>query len=280
MTESEQSGEWTQLHLNLYNFDTSEAQDCPYVLTSPRSLEACSRIGVRPVQLLQKSLRDFEEEYGNGRTKDEVLKLFQDYEANRLRNLERCRDERQKLMLTAWEKQRSQSLSPRNSGMKNQGSFSSSEKITGASSNRDSSSERNDNVTTSTSSSGMVPEEQVVQSPRAQSTPKNRPKSSTSTLSVRDINVTSFSVPSSPYRYLFEEKVSPASSALLKSKLCDSPRAKTKLYPKDIRLMELMVKRYQYRIEEEEKKAEAKKNGIKNFKTPEGNKNRVESIIR
>ncbi|XP_076328706.1 uncharacterized protein LOC143234899 [Tachypleus tridentatus] len=260
MTESERSGEWTQLHLNLYNFDTSEAQECPYVLTSPRSLEACSRVGVRPVQLLQKSLVDFEDEYGSGRTKDEVLKLYQDYEANRLRNLEKCRDERQKIILTAWEKQRSQSLSPKNIGMKNQGSFPSSEKITGTfSTDRDSSSERNDTVTISTSSSGIVPGEQMVQSPRAQSTPKNRPKSSTSTLSVRDINVTSFSVPSSPYRYLFEEKVSPASSALLKSKLCDSPRAKTKLYPKDIKLMELMVKRYQYRIEEEEKKAEAKR---------------------
>lgn len=35
------------LNLDLYNFDTPDAQSCPYVLTSPRSLEACSRVGIK-----------------------------------------------------------------------------------------------------------------------------------------------------------------------------------------------------------------------------------------
>lgn len=35
------------LYLNLYNFNTLAAQDCPYVLTSPRSLEACRKAGYK-----------------------------------------------------------------------------------------------------------------------------------------------------------------------------------------------------------------------------------------
>lgn len=33
-----------------------------YVLTSPRSLEACARMNVRPIQLLRKPIEDFIEE--------------------------------------------------------------------------------------------------------------------------------------------------------------------------------------------------------------------------
>ena len=35
------------LNLDLYNYDSPAAQSCPYVLTSPRSLEACSRVGIK-----------------------------------------------------------------------------------------------------------------------------------------------------------------------------------------------------------------------------------------
>lgn len=35
------------LNLDLYNYDSPDAQSCPYVLTSPRSLEACSRVGIK-----------------------------------------------------------------------------------------------------------------------------------------------------------------------------------------------------------------------------------------
>lgn len=37
------------LNLDLYNFDSPDAQSCPYVLTSPRSLEACSRVGIKVI---------------------------------------------------------------------------------------------------------------------------------------------------------------------------------------------------------------------------------------
>lgn len=37
-----------KLHLDLDNFDRDDVpEDCPYVITSPRSLEACKRLGVK-----------------------------------------------------------------------------------------------------------------------------------------------------------------------------------------------------------------------------------------
>ena len=48
--------------LDLYNFDSADADGSKYVLTSPRSLEACSRMKVKPVELLQKSHADFSQE--------------------------------------------------------------------------------------------------------------------------------------------------------------------------------------------------------------------------
>uniref|UniRef100_A0A671SQL5 Uncharacterized protein n=1 Tax=Sinocyclocheilus anshuiensis TaxID=1608454 RepID=A0A671SQL5_9TELE len=50
------------LHLDLNNFNSPEAEDSRYVLTSPRSLEACARLGVKPVDLLFRSLTDFIDE--------------------------------------------------------------------------------------------------------------------------------------------------------------------------------------------------------------------------
>lgn len=40
------------LHLDLFNFDAVAAWDSPVVLTSPRSLAACRRAGVKASQLL------------------------------------------------------------------------------------------------------------------------------------------------------------------------------------------------------------------------------------
>ena len=37
-------------------------EDSKYVLTSPRSLEACAKVGVKPVDVLYKPLADFQEE--------------------------------------------------------------------------------------------------------------------------------------------------------------------------------------------------------------------------
>lgn len=34
-------------HLDLSNFESSEADNCQYVLTSPRSLKACKKAGIK-----------------------------------------------------------------------------------------------------------------------------------------------------------------------------------------------------------------------------------------
>ena len=49
--------------LNLYNFDKPDAENSRYVLTSPRSLEACSRLKVKPLTLLPKPIKVFEKEH-------------------------------------------------------------------------------------------------------------------------------------------------------------------------------------------------------------------------
>ncbi|XP_045603475.2 uncharacterized protein [Procambarus clarkii] len=48
------------VRLELYNFDLPQHQDCPYILTSPRSLEACRRLSIKPVELLQRSRDDYD----------------------------------------------------------------------------------------------------------------------------------------------------------------------------------------------------------------------------
>ena len=43
--------------LDLLNFESDIAEGCEYVLTSPRSLQACAEIGIKPIQLLRVSLK-------------------------------------------------------------------------------------------------------------------------------------------------------------------------------------------------------------------------------
>ena len=39
--------------LDLDNFESDLAEGCEYVLTSPRSLQACNKLRLKPVQLLK-----------------------------------------------------------------------------------------------------------------------------------------------------------------------------------------------------------------------------------
>ncbi|XP_075060414.1 coiled-coil domain-containing protein 185 [Mixophyes fleayi] len=83
------------LHLDLHNFE-----DCGgsrYVLTSPRSLEACARLGVRPVDLLHKSYAEVREENWGARNL-EVSDLYETQEKKRLRKLRLCRELRNQLL--------------------------------------------------------------------------------------------------------------------------------------------------------------------------------------
>ncbi|XP_048126015.1 LOW QUALITY PROTEIN: coiled-coil domain-containing protein 177 [Alosa alosa] len=85
------------LHLDLNNFDRPDAESCRYVLTSPRSLESCSKLGIKPVDLLFKPLSEFVE-----KNKDMPLgattKLYEAHEKQRVRLLRLCREERERII--------------------------------------------------------------------------------------------------------------------------------------------------------------------------------------
>ncbi|XP_027274457.1 coiled-coil domain-containing protein 177 [Cricetulus griseus] len=85
------------LHLDLFNFTCPEAEGSRYVLTSPRSLEACARCAVKPVELLPRALADLVRE-APGRSMRVATGLYEAYEAERLAKLQQCRAERERIM--------------------------------------------------------------------------------------------------------------------------------------------------------------------------------------
>ncbi|KAJ7344740.1 hypothetical protein JRQ81_000690 [Phrynocephalus forsythii] len=85
------------LHLDLYNFDRAEAEGSRYVLTSPRSLEACARCAVKPVELLPRSLGELLKE-APGRSMRVAAGLYEAYELERQRKLQQCREERERII--------------------------------------------------------------------------------------------------------------------------------------------------------------------------------------
>ncbi|XP_047466662.1 coiled-coil domain-containing protein 177 [Mugil cephalus] len=86
-----------KLHLDLYNFDSPAAEGSRYVLTSPRSLEACARCGVKPVELLPRPITDFARE-APGRSMRVATGLFEVYERDRHGKLRQCREERERIV--------------------------------------------------------------------------------------------------------------------------------------------------------------------------------------
>lgn len=86
-----------KLHLDLYNFDSPAAEGSRYVLTSPRSLEACARCGVKPVELLPRPLSDFARE-APGRSMRVATGMFEIYERDRHAKLRQCREERERII--------------------------------------------------------------------------------------------------------------------------------------------------------------------------------------
>ncbi|XP_056327400.1 coiled-coil domain-containing protein 177 [Danio aesculapii] len=85
------------LHLNLDNFTSPEAEDSRYVLTSPRSLESCAKLGVKPVDLLFRSFTEFINE-NQGSPLEEVSVLFEEHEKQRRERLRMCREERERII--------------------------------------------------------------------------------------------------------------------------------------------------------------------------------------
>ncbi|XP_046885811.1 coiled-coil domain-containing protein 177 [Hypomesus transpacificus] len=88
------------LILDLNNFDKTEADGSRYVLTSPRSLESCARLGVKPVELLIQSLNEFIEEHQDIPF-ETVSILYEAYEKKHRKLLRLCREERERMMKLA-----------------------------------------------------------------------------------------------------------------------------------------------------------------------------------
>merc|ERR1712223_932976 len=90
-----------RLNLTLENFDQDDfvPEKCPYVLTSPRSIEACKIVGIRPVDLLPFRLEDARRELEvNGDFTLEALNVLRTAEDNRRELLEKCREVRNEII--------------------------------------------------------------------------------------------------------------------------------------------------------------------------------------
>lgn len=83
--------------LDLNNFDSAGSERSRYVLTSPRSLQSCARLGIRPVQLLIKSLNELIAER-NGLPVEAVRVMHESYEKERKKLLGMCQEERQRII--------------------------------------------------------------------------------------------------------------------------------------------------------------------------------------
>ncbi|KAI9519974.1 hypothetical protein NQZ68_023001 [Dissostichus eleginoides] len=90
----------TGLRLDLNNFDSAEAERSRYVLTSPRSLESCTRLGVKPVELLIKSLNELVADKHH--VPYEAMRVVHEsYEKERMKRLQMCREERERIIRAA-----------------------------------------------------------------------------------------------------------------------------------------------------------------------------------
>ncbi|XP_049456840.1 coiled-coil domain-containing protein 177 [Epinephelus fuscoguttatus] len=86
--------------LDLNNFDSAEAERSRYVLTSPRSLESCARLGIKPVELLIKSLNELIAERQD--VPFEAMRVMHEsYEKERMKLLQMCREERERIIQAA-----------------------------------------------------------------------------------------------------------------------------------------------------------------------------------
>lgn len=83
--------------MDLNNFDSANAERSRYVLTSPRSLQSCARLGIRPVQLLIKSLNELIAER-NGLPVEAVRVMHESYEKERKKLLGMCQKERERII--------------------------------------------------------------------------------------------------------------------------------------------------------------------------------------
>jgi len=87
------------LHIDLYNLEDGQFEGSKYVLTSPRSLEACSRLNVKPIELLYKPLSEFQEELlPQDIPLRTIYTLYDESEEIRQKKLRLCREERNRII--------------------------------------------------------------------------------------------------------------------------------------------------------------------------------------
>lgn len=83
--------------MDLNNFDSADAERSRCVLTSPRSLQSCARLGIKPVQLLIKSLNELIAERDE-LPAEAVRVMHESYEKERRKLLQMCQDERERII--------------------------------------------------------------------------------------------------------------------------------------------------------------------------------------
>ncbi|CAL8099233.1 unnamed protein product [Calicophoron daubneyi] len=83
-------------NIDLYNFEDPQFEDSRYVLTSPRSLEACARLNIRPIDLLPKSKGDFIASH-KYIPQSKVEALYKDFEGSRKDKIAKARMERSRI---------------------------------------------------------------------------------------------------------------------------------------------------------------------------------------
>jgi len=89
------------LTLDNFNLDSEVPENCPFVLTSPRSLEACRRADIQPVSLLPTTLQEYEEALPD-LPREKVLAIFREVETTKEGKLSICREFRRQLV---WEEE-------------------------------------------------------------------------------------------------------------------------------------------------------------------------------
>eukprot|EP00092_Neocalanus_flemingeri_P009343 GFUD01010055.1.p1 GENE.GFUD01010055.1~~GFUD01010055.1.p1 ORF type:complete len:782 (-),score=232.97 GFUD01010055.1:117-2462(-) len=89
------------LTLDNFNIESEVPENCPFVLTSPRSLEACRRAGVQPVSLLPTTLQEYEDALPD-LPREKVLAIFREVETAKEGKLSTCREFRRQII---WEEE-------------------------------------------------------------------------------------------------------------------------------------------------------------------------------
>ena len=95
--DSEKKMSIPNLHLDNFLLPSAVPADCPFVLTSPRSLQACEKVGVQPVDLLPSSLSDYSAAFPD-LPREGVISIFREEETDREEMLTRCREVRKEII--------------------------------------------------------------------------------------------------------------------------------------------------------------------------------------